>query len=127
MKRLLLFGLYCSVVIGLALTGCDDKQRASATDTSRATPRRAGDVPATSVSSTSAIQAKAVTPEVPAPSSGPPAASEEDHQQVTVYVTKSGAKYHRSSCQFLSKSKISISLAAAKARYGPCSVCKPPQ
>jgi hypothetical protein len=45
----------------------------------------------------------------------------------TVYITKSGAKYHRAGCRYLAKSSIPISLQDAKARgYGPCSVCKPP-
>jgi hypothetical protein len=44
----------------------------------------------------------------------------------TVYVTKTGTKYHASGCRYLSKSCISISLADAKADgYTPCSVCKP--
>ena len=43
-----------------------------------------------------------------------------------VYVTRTGAKYHRSGCRHLSKSKIPISLEEAKRRYSPCSVCKPP-
>lgn len=45
-------------------------------------------------------------------------------QSVTVYITKSGSKYHRSGCQYLSKSKIAISLGDAKARgYTACSRC----
>jgi hypothetical protein len=45
----------------------------------------------------------------------------------TVYITKTGSKYHISSCRHLSQSKISISLSEARERgYGPCSVCKPP-
>lgn len=45
-------------------------------------------------------------------------------QSVTVYITKTGSKYHRSGCQYLSKSKISISLNDAKARgYTACSRC----
>jgi len=43
-----------------------------------------------------------------------------------VYVTTTGAKYHRAGCQFLSKSKIPISLSDAKKSYTPCSRCKPP-
>ncbi len=44
----------------------------------------------------------------------------------TVYITKSGKKYHRSQCQFLAKSKISINLIQAKQRgYTPCRICKP--
>lgn len=44
----------------------------------------------------------------------------------TVYVTKTGAKYHRATCSSLSKSAIPMTLTAASARYGPCSRCKPP-
>jgi len=46
----------------------------------------------------------------------------------TVYVTRTGEKYHRSSCRYLSQSKIAIALSTAKARgYTPCSVCDPPR
>ena len=52
----------------------------------------------------------------------------EQQQEVTVYITKSGKKYHRSTCSYLSKSKTAISLKDAKAQgYTPCSRCKPPQ
>jgi len=45
----------------------------------------------------------------------------------TVYVTKTGKKYHVETCRYLSKSKYSIELSDAIARgYDPCSVCKPP-
>ena len=48
-------------------------------------------------------------------------------QPVTVYVTRTGKKYHRDGCQHLRKSKIAMSLAdAKKTGYGPCSVCNPP-
>jgi micrococcal nuclease len=51
-----------------------------------------------------------------------------ENESETVYITKTGAKYHRDGCHFLSKSKIPITLKDAKARgYGPCSVCNPPQ
>ena len=44
----------------------------------------------------------------------------------TVYVTKTGSKYHKSSCRYLKSSKISINLADAKAKdFTACSVCKP--
>ena len=44
----------------------------------------------------------------------------------TVYVTKTGEKYHRSNCGYLSKSKRAINLSDAKAGgYTPCSRCKP--
>ena len=44
-----------------------------------------------------------------------------------IYVTRSGKKYHRDGCRSLSRSKIPISLAEAKQRYGPCGRCNPPQ
>jgi hypothetical protein len=47
-------------------------------------------------------------------------------QADTVYVTKTGEKYHRASCRSLSRSKIEMPLAQAAARYGACKVCKPP-
>jgi hypothetical protein len=44
----------------------------------------------------------------------------------TVYITKTGAKYHSEGCRYLSKSKIAIDLSDAISRgYGACSVCKP--
>jgi Fibronectin type III domain. len=44
----------------------------------------------------------------------------------TVYITKTGEKYHRDGCGSLSRSKIAISRAEAIARgYTPCKVCKP--
>lgn len=46
---------------------------------------------------------------------------------VTVYVTKTGSKYHRLGCRYLKKSCIPMNLSDAKRRYGPCSVCKPPR
>ena len=47
---------------------------------------------------------------------------------VIVYVTKTGKKYHRQDCQFLSKSKISMGLDEAKKRgFTPCRICKPPE
>jgi len=45
----------------------------------------------------------------------------------TVYVTKTGSKYHRASCQHLSKSSTAIELSDAVARgYEPCKTCRPP-
>ena len=47
-------------------------------------------------------------------------------QEVTVYVTNTGSKYHRDSCAYLSKSKISIPKKKAVASgYGACSKCRP--
>jgi len=50
----------------------------------------------------------------------------QDPKTVTVYVTKTGEKYHRDGCRYLRRSKIPMSLKEAATRYEPCSVCKPP-
>lgn len=54
--------------------------------------------------------------------SQPPQATED----VTVYVTRTGKKYHRAGCQYLARSMIPMKLSDAKSLYGPCSVCRPP-
>ncbi|MBA7713009.1 hypothetical protein ES703_122004 [subsurface metagenome] len=57
-------------------------------------------------------------------------ASQPDSQTagITVYVTRTGRKYHRSGCRYLRRSKIAISLEDAKSQgYTPCSICKPPR
>lgn len=44
----------------------------------------------------------------------------------TVYVTRTGAKYHRDGCRYLSRSKISMSFKDAQAKgYTACKVCQP--
>lgn len=50
----------------------------------------------------------------------------EDQEQITVYITNSGAKYHLDGCRHL-RSKVKTTLAAAKERkLEPCKVCNPP-
>lgn len=45
-------------------------------------------------------------------------------ESITVYITKTGKKYHAYGCRYLKRSCIPISLAKAKKRgYTPCSVC----
>lgn len=58
------------------------------------------------------------------PQSAPP--GKRDETQITVYVTKTGTKYHRAGCSYLRRSAIATTLKAAKARYTPCSRCHPP-
>jgi endonuclease YncB( thermonuclease family) len=54
----------------------------------------------------------------------PQISSNTETQKDIVYITKTGKKYHRKGCQFLSKSSIPIKLEDAKARgYTPCSRC----
>jgi uncharacterized protein (DUF1330 family) len=53
--------------------------------------------------------------------------NDQDNHDVTVYITKTGEKYHSDGCRYLSKSQIAISLSDAKVQgYTPCSVCNPP-
>lgn len=47
-------------------------------------------------------------------------------QAQTVYITRTGAKYHRGDCRYLHSSKIKTTLADAKLSYTACSVCRPP-
>lgn len=50
--------------------------------------------------------------------------SSSDTQSQTVYVTRTGSKYHRAGCQYLRQSQIAISLSNAKAQgYTACSRC----
>lgn len=43
----------------------------------------------------------------------------------TVYVTRTGKKYHRAGCRYLRQSCIKIDLSTARRLYTPCKVCKP--
>jgi len=46
----------------------------------------------------------------------------------TVYVTRTGKRYHRDGCRYLASSRIPMSLKDAQAKgYTPCKVCHPPQ
>ncbi|NLL53411.1 MAG: MBL fold metallo-hydrolase [Peptococcaceae bacterium] len=60
-------------------------------------------------------------PETPPPTSA-------GDENIIVYKTKTGEKYHVNGCGSLSRSKIEISFKKAKEQgLGPCSKCKPPQ
>lgn len=53
---------------------------------------------------------------------------QKSNEDVTVYITRTGAKYHSAGCSYLSRSSIPISLKDAVARgYTPCSRCNPPR
>jgi hypothetical protein len=55
------------------------------------------------------------------------AAEAADGAHVTVYVTKSGTKYHRRGCAYLTSSARPIPLSEAVKRYEPCKHCNPPK
>jgi hypothetical protein len=45
---------------------------------------------------------------------------------VLVPVTKSGSRYDRDGCRYLRSGGVPVELEEPKARYRPCSVCRPP-
>jgi hypothetical protein len=54
--------------------------------------------------------------------------SQTENDQLTVYVTATGERYHLSSCRTLRGKGRPISLGDAKRRgYTPCKVCQPPR
>lgn len=50
----------------------------------------------------------------------------QSNEDIIVYITKTGSKYHSSGCHHLSKSMIAIQLSEAIKRYEACRVCSPP-
>jgi len=49
-----------------------------------------------------------------------------EQKDATVYITKTGEKYHKAGCQYLKKSQIKTTKKdAIKNGYGACKVCKP--
>jgi hypothetical protein len=65
---------------------------------------------------------------LPIPAQQRPPAQQQDPKTQTVYVTRTGKKYHRDGCRYLASSKIPISLKDAKARgFTACKVCHPPE
>ena len=49
------------------------------------------------------------------------------HDEIEVYTTTSGTKYHRAGCRYKTKNHISTSLKDAEKDHFPCSICKPPK
>lgn len=76
------------------------------------------------------LSAAAKIPAATPPSSTSKTATQarsQDNGDVTVYVTRTGTKYHRAGCRSLAKSSIPMALKDAVAKgYTPCSICKPP-
>jgi competence protein ComEC len=54
--------------------------------------------------------------------------ADSNDDEIIVYITDTGKKYHTSNCRFVNKSKYAITLKEAKEKgYTPCKVCDPPQ
>ena len=52
--------------------------------------------------------------------------SSKTSKEKTVYITKTGKKYHKSNCKSLIREKTEIQLSKAKSKgYLPCKICKP--
>jgi hypothetical protein len=64
----------------------------------------------------------------PAPQASLSGQPRQDPQSQTVYITRTGKKYHRAGCGYLRRSSIPVKLKDAKANgYTPCAVCNPPR
>ncbi len=79
------------------------------------------------VAATAATTVAPADPAAEAPAPDPaPAAESPDGGDATVYITKTGKKYHADGCRSLRKSKIPISKSDAIAQgYTPCEICNP--
>ena len=57
-----------------------------------------------------------------------PVAGAQAKPNATVYITRTGHKYHRVWCRYLRRSSIPVKLSQVKAQgETPCSVCLPPR
>lgn len=91
-------------------------------DTSPSPAPIVNQIPVDSTKSVSTPES-AVTPPVI-----PDSAPKQINQDITVYGTRTGKKYHLDGCRSLGKSKIPMTLSDAKAKgLTPCSICNPPQ
>ena len=48
-------------------------------------------------------------------------------EEIIVYVTRTGKKYHTRSCRYGKRSNRPLTLDEARRKYDPCKICKPPQ
>lgn len=56
-----------------------------------------------------------------------PATTKVQKKEITVYVTRTGHKYHQKGCRYLRQSCIAMKLSEARKSYSACSVCNPPK
>lgn len=129
-------GIGCAVFIWLAIA--DGIYKAvTEPDVPPATEQAAAvAAPAPTVQDTvvSPLPAALSAPAVPAPAPVPPPVEEtpppvaKAQKSITVYTTRTGSKYHRSSCSSLRKSREATTLSEAQSwGYEPCGRCKPPR
>lgn len=72
------------------------------------------------------LKSLGIKPVKDAPATSASAVDSPDTSELTVYITDTGSKYHRSGCRYLSRSRHAISRSDAQsAGYDACSVCRP--
>lgn len=120
----------CGIIVLLfLLSGCSSGSEQQAGNIKIFTPE-----PTVTASPVPSPEPTAAPTEVPIESTDPVQSSAsmnekqeepvDDKNSETVYITKSGEKYHRDGCGSLSKSKIAISKSKAISQgYTPCSRC----
>lgn len=62
-----------------------------------------------------------------APPAAPAVKPKPEAEDVTVFVTRTGKKYHKGTCQHLRRSRIPMKLSQARRMYEPCGACRPPK
>jgi hypothetical protein len=124
----------CALVLVLGLVGCAAGVDAGGTVTAPSAPTEgtvatpADGPPAATAPVVQPVQPPPAALQAPPQAAPAPAPAPAPRSDVTVYVTKTGEKYHLGSCSYLRQSKIAISLSDAKSQgYGACSRCRPPQ
>lgn len=110
-----------SVFLVVSVTGCGGSKKHTITPTLKPTPT----ISTSATPVATPIPTLTVTPTISTPS---PVSTnnitDDELENITVYVTNSGKKYHQTGCQYLSNSKIAISLDEAELEgYEPCSKC----
>lgn len=111
-------------------TGIDEDEPEPSPDDSSSDPSPSGSASSSSSESASSGEPTGATSEQGTQAQdvaeNTPVENDTD-EEIIVYVTDTGSKYHKSGCRHLSESKHEISLEDAKAKgYEPCGTCHPP-
>lgn len=69
-----------------------------------------------------------LTPAITVPAQTPAPRQQIQNKEQTVFISRTGRKYHRAGCSYLAYSRYPLSLKEAQQRgYGPCKAWHPPQ
>lgn len=92
------------------------------------TPTSISESPTPSISAFPTPPSVKISPTIHINTSTPKVQSKVQKKETVVYITRTGEKYHVSSCSYLRRSCIPIDLSDAKSSgYSPCSRCHPPR